>query len=119
MMSGHELQGHTTDHSTVAEGHNHPTARKYVELAGILAAITLLEVFILYLPNLGLTVIRPALVPAFIILSIFKFLIVVGWYMHLRFDDPFFLRMFSFALIIVIGVALSFMAIFHGLYFGF
>ena len=118
-MSGHEMQGHTTDHSSVAEGHNHPTPRKYVELAGILAAITLLEVFILYLPNMGLTFVRPALVPAFFILSIFKFLIVVGWYMHLRFDDPFFLRMFSFALIIVIGVALSFMAIFHGLYFGF
>lgn len=118
-MSGHEMQGHTTDHSSVAEGHNHPTPRKYIELAGILAVITLAEVFILYLPKLGLEFARPALVPAFIILSVFKFLIVVGWYMHLRFDDPFFLRMFSFALIIVIGVALSLMAIFHGLYFGF
>lgn len=119
-MSRHAMQGHTTDHSSVAEGHNHPTPRKYIELAGILAVITLLEVFILYMPDIpGLEWTRPVLVPSFIILSIFKFLIVVGWYMHLRFDDPFFLRMFSFALIIVIGLALSMMAISHGLYFGF
>ena len=119
-MVDHEMQGHTTDHSSVAEGHNHPTPRKYIELAGILAAITLLEVFILYMPDIpGLEFVRPVLVPSFIVLSVFKFLIVVGWYMHLRFDDPFFLRMFSFALIIVIGLALAFLAIAHGLYFGF
>lgn len=118
-MTGHEIQGHTTDHSSVAEGHQHPTARVYIEIAAILAVITLAEVFVLYLPQMGFEAARPALVPLFMIMSVAKFLIVVGFYMHLKFDDPFFKRMFSFALIIVIGVALSMVAISHGVYFGF
>lgn len=113
------MQGHTTDHTSVVEGHGHPSPKVYIQIALILAVITLAEVFVLYLPDMGFHSARPALVPLFIIMSAVKFLIVVGFYMHLKFDEPFFRRMFGFALIIVIGLALSFMAIFHGLYFGF
>ena len=114
-MAGHEMQGHTTDHSSVAEGHNHPSPKLYIQLAVILAIITMIEVFILYIPDLGAEWFRPFLVPLFLILSIFKFVIVVGWYMHLKFDDPFFLRMFGFALLIALTVATAFIAIFHGI----
>ena len=36
-MSGHEMQGHTTDHTSVAEGHEHPSPKLYIQIAGILA----------------------------------------------------------------------------------
>jgi cytochrome c oxidase subunit 4 len=117
-MAGHEMQGHTTDHTAVAEGHDHPTPKLYIQIAGVLAVITLIEVFILYLPDMGFEWTRVWLVPAFIIMSVFKFVLVVGWYMHLKFDDPIFLRMFGFALIIGLTVATAFIALFHGIYLG-
>lgn len=117
-MSDHEMQGHTTDHTSVAEGHAHPTPKLYIQIAGILAVITLVEVFVLYLPDIGFEGSRPFLVPIFVILSVVKFFMVVGWYMHLRFDDPFFVRMFGFALLIGLTIVTAFIAIFHGIYLG-
>ena len=117
-MSGHEMQGHTTDHTSVAEGHAHPTPRLYIQIAGILALITLVEVFVLYLPQMGFEGFRPFLVPVFVSLSVVKFFMVVGWYMHLRFDDPIFVRMFGFALLIALTVVTAFIALFHGVYLG-
>src|SRR3954451_19524389 len=117
-MASHELQGHTSDHTAVAEGHAHPTARLYIQIAVVLAIITAVEVLILYLPNMGFEGFRPFLVPIFAILSIGKFVMVVGWYMHLKFDDPFFLRIFAFALLIALTVATAFIALFHGIYIG-
>jgi cytochrome c oxidase subunit 4 len=67
---------------------------------------------------MGLEWFRPALVPIFAVLSIAKFVMVVGWYKHLKFDDPFFLRMFTFALVIALTIATAFVALFHGIYFG-
>lgn len=112
------MQGHTSDHTAVAGGHAHPTPKLYIQIAVVLAIITAIEVFVLYLPDLGLTWFRPFLVPIFAVLSIFKFVMVVGWYMHLKFDDPFFLRIFGFALIIALTVGTAFIALFHGMYFG-
>lgn len=117
-MASHEMQGHTTDHTAVAEGYAHPKPKLYIQIAGVLAAITIVEVFVLYLPEMGFEGARPFLVPAFIIMSIFKFVIVVGWYMHLKFDDPIFMRMFGFALLIALTVATAFIALFHGIYLG-
>lgn len=117
-MASHEMQGHTTDHTAVAEGHDHPSPKRYIQIAGILAAITLIEVFILYLPDMGIEFVRPFLVPAFVFMSILKFILVVGWYMHLRFDDPIFMRIFGFALLIALTVATAFIALFHGIQFG-
>lgn len=117
-MASHEAHAHTSDHGADSGDHGHPTARVYIQIAVILAIITAVEVFVLYLPNMGLEWFRPALVPIFAVLSIAKFVIVVGWYMHLKFDNPFFLRMFGFALLIALTVATAFIALFHGMYFG-
>ena len=96
--------------------HAHPTVRRYIEIAVVLAAITIVELFVLYLPAMGFEAISPFLVPIFVVLSATKFLLVVGWYMHLRFDPPFFRRMFGFALLVAMTIATSFIALFHGLY---
>ncbi len=116
-MSSHEMQGHSSDHSSVGEGHDHPSPKVYIQIAVILAIITALEVFVLYLPSLGLRGAKPFLLPIFAILSVVKFVLVVGWYMHLKFDSRVFLQMFGFALLIALMVATIFIALFHGLYF--
>ena len=117
-MAAHDVQGHTSDHAAASGEHAHPTAKLYIEIAVILAIITAVEVFVLYLPDMGFEWFRPALVPIFAVLSIAKFIMVVGWYMHLKFDNPFFLRMFGFALLIALTVGTAFIALFHGMYFG-
>lgn len=112
-----QLRTYPTDDPHLTDEHPHPTARQYIEIAAILAAITLIEVGIFYLPDL-FEGFRPFLLPSFLALSTIKFVLVVGYYMHLKFDDPFFLRIFGFALLIALTVATAFIALFHGLYFG-
>lgn len=112
-----ELRTYPTDDPHLTHEHPHPTARRYIEIAVILAAITLVEVAIFYFPELVGEWFRPVLLPAFLILSAIKFVLVVGFYMHLKFDDPFFLRLFGFALLIGMTVVTAFLALFHGLYF--
>ena len=71
----------------------HPAPREYWLIAAILAAITAVEVAIAYLDLLGLVV------PSLLVLSAAKFAIVVGWFMHLRFEDPTYRRLFYVGLI--------------------
>jgi cytochrome c oxidase subunit 4 len=98
------------------ETHAHPSNRVYIEIALTLAVITLVELILLYLPGLGFAAIRPVLVPAFVALSATKFFLVVGWYMHLRFDPAVFWRIFGFALMVALIVGTAFIALFHGIY---
>jgi cytochrome c oxidase subunit 4 len=62
---------------------HHPTPRLYVKVAAWLAAITGIEVVLSYMtmPSIVLII---ALVSA----SLVKFVVVVGFFMHLRFDAP-------------------------------
>ncbi len=117
-MVTQEVPAHGADHGGHTEAHAHPGPKTYIQIAVILAIITAIEVFILYLPEMGFGAARPFLVPAFIILSVLKFVLVVGWYMHLKFDDSFYLRMFAFSLIIALTLATGFIALFHGIHLG-
>lgn len=62
-------------------------------IAGILAAITAVEVAIAYVDALDAVV-----APALIFLSAAKFALVVGWFMHLRFDSKRYRRLFYIGL---------------------
>jgi cytochrome c oxidase subunit 4 len=115
-MTSHELDNALLEEQHFPHEHTHPGARTYIEIAAVLAVITLVEVGIFYLPDLH-EAFRPFLLPAFLILSTIKFVLVVGFYMHLKFDDPFFLRLFGFALVIAMTVVTAIIALFHGLYF--
>ena len=68
----------TDDHS-----HDHPSDRKYIEIAVILTVITLAEVAIYYIDWMHES---GALVPTLIVMSLAKFVTVIGYYMHLKFD---------------------------------
>jgi len=94
-------------HHDAAHEEEHGTPALYVRVALILAVITLIEVIIWYLPA-----VRGMLVPALIVLSLGKFLAVVGYFMHLKFDHPLFRYMFFAGLILALGVFLAMLAMF-------
>jgi cytochrome c oxidase subunit 4 len=81
------------------EGHSHPGDRTYIKVAILLSIVTLAEVAIWYISGL-----RFLLVPALIVMSVFKFCVVVLYFMHLKFDDRRLLYVFSAAMLVTILV---------------
>ncbi len=72
-------------------GHKHPTPRQYVQIAVLLAVLTGVEVGLFYTePTLGNLV-----TPALLVLAVLKFLLVVGFYMHLRYEKRFLSGLFG------------------------
>ena len=69
--------------------HDHPGERQYIGIAVILAVITGIEVAASYTKSIK--DVRPFLL---IGLSVVKFVMVVAWFMHLRFDSRLFRRLF-------------------------
>ena len=90
-----------------AHAEHHPTPADYVRIAIILAIITLVEVIIYYLPFM-----RPVLVPILLVLSIVKFLAVVGYFMHLKEDKRLFRMMFGAGLVLSLAVFLAMLTMF-------
>jgi cytochrome c oxidase subunit 4 len=87
--------------------HAHPGAKTYVLIGLVLAIITLAEVWAYTQPS-----IRPILVPVLLVLSASKFVLVVGFYMHLRFDHPLFTGVFGFGLAVAGPVITALMFLF-------
>jgi cytochrome c oxidase subunit 4 len=79
----HHAPAHADDHGAAAhaDGHAHPGPGTYVTIALILSIITAVEVAVYYIPAL-----LPLIFPILIVLSAIKFVMVVGWFMHLKFD---------------------------------
>jgi cytochrome c oxidase subunit 4 len=70
----------------------------YVRIALILGIITALEVSTYYV-DFG-----PLFLPALLIMMSIKFVMVVSYFMHLKFDNKLFSMMFYSGLILAIGV---------------
>jgi cytochrome c oxidase subunit 4 len=87
-MTTHEQEHHAIEHA-------HPGPRTYVIVGAILGVITVLEVWAYTQSS-----IRAFLVPILLVLSASKFVMVVGFYMHLRFDHPLFTGVFGFGLLV-------------------
>ena len=85
----------TEAHATAArdaaahDGGHESHLKVYVMIGVILTIITAAEVAIFYIEALA-----PVLVPSLLIMSAGKFLLVVYYYMHLKFDHPVFSRVF-------------------------
>lgn len=93
---------HSVDHSALSSddaGHAHPTERQYIKIALILSIITGIEVVIYYIEAL-----EAILVPALLVLSAFKFVMVVGYFMHLKFDDRRLMWIFVSGLALAVSV---------------
>ncbi len=101
-------------HETQQDIH-HPSTKQYVLIAIILFAITIVE-FLLIWDRVGIQDdLGSAKIPLLVGLSVVKFYIVIMFYMHLRFDDKIFTRIFiaGLALAFLVGVAL--LGLFTGL----
>jgi cytochrome c oxidase subunit 4 len=80
--------------------------REYVVIALILAALTAIEVSTYYV-DFG-----PLFLPVLLVLMVAKFLIVVSYFMHLKFDDKIFSYMFYSGLVLALAVYIGALATF-------
>jgi cytochrome c oxidase subunit IV len=80
--------------------HAHPTEKDYLKVAGVLGAITAVEVALYYVKDLN----HNALIGMLAVLSIVKFAAVVLYFMHLKFDSQLFRRLFVTGLILAVFV---------------
>src|SRR5688572_30250053 len=109
----HDSHGHGdaphADHASMGEVHEHPTWKQYKWVALILTVITIIEVWVYYIPSF---VASPIFVPALLIMSAVKFAIVVMFYMHLKYDHKLFRALFTGPLIIAIVTLLVLLLLF-------
>jgi cytochrome c oxidase subunit 4 len=94
----------------LSSGDRHPTARFYWTVGIILSVITALELWAYNWPFA-----RVLVNPILLALSAVKFVMVVGFFMHLRFDHPLFRALFGFGLILAIAISLSLLLLFFKL----
>ncbi|MDT8435111.1 MAG: cytochrome C oxidase subunit IV family protein [Gemmatimonadota bacterium] len=90
----------------------HASVRTYVGVAAILAVITAVEVMVFYIEAL-----HPVLVPILLTLSAAKFVLVVGFFMHLKYDDRIFRGIFLGPLFVAVAVILAMLAL-YGVFTG-
>jgi cytochrome c oxidase subunit 4 len=87
----------TTVTETHADAHEHGMSDAgYIKIAIILAVITGLEVSTYYV-NFG-----PLFMPALLTMMVVKFVMVVSYFMHLKFDS----KIFSFLFYVGLGLAI-------------
>ncbi len=100
------------DHGTTAATHGggggHATVKTYIQVAVALAIITGVEVATLYVPGIP----NPVLVISLLAMSAVKFYLVVGFFMHLKYDHRIMRALFVGPLVIAIAIILAVMALF-------
>lgn len=104
----HQSAAGETSGETQHHGHSaHWTDAQYVLLAVFLAVVTGLEIYASYADWLG-----SFLVPSLLIMMLVKFVAVVLFFMHLRFDSKLFSVLFysglGLALLVYLGALLTF-----------
>jgi cytochrome c oxidase subunit 4 len=98
-----------TEHSDVQHAPEaHASTRTYLVIAAILTVITIVEVGVFYIPAL-----HAILPPTLLILSAAKFALVVGFYMHLRYDHNLFRAVFMAPLVIAVSVIVGLLFLFR------
>jgi cytochrome c oxidase subunit 4 len=92
----------TAEHGDAHE-HDHPSDKQYVVIALILGLITAAEVAT-YVLDFFDDFTTAALVATLFPMMILKFAIVCAYFMHLKYDNPIFRRIFVFGLILAVIV---------------
>jgi cytochrome c oxidase subunit IV len=78
--------------------HGHPSVGQYVEVGIILAVLTAIEIGLYYAGQGGVP--SSVTIPAILFLTVMKFILVIFWFMHLRFDNKLFTRLFVAGLVL-------------------
>ena len=68
-----------TDETTAHAGH-HPTPKDYVQVFFVLFVLTAMEVAASFID------VGPLFLPLLLVLMAIKFVLVAGWFMHLKYD---------------------------------
>ncbi len=98
MSTEHAIEEQTTGHGA-DEAHGHGLTEKgYIYVALILAVITAAEVALSYMD------VGAAFMPLLLIMMVAKFVIVVSFFMHLRFDNKLFSWLFYTGLLLAVFV---------------
>lgn len=97
------------EHAQQAFERPHPGPLTYVKVAVVLAIVTVIEVATYYLVNY----LHGTIVPILLVLSAAKFVLVVGFYMHLKFDAPLLRGIFGWGLTVAIGITLAMLALYQ------
>jgi cytochrome c oxidase subunit 4 len=101
--------------AAAAEGHvsgevrHHPQWSTYWKVALILLIITVGEVWAYYIPSF---VASRAFVPSLLAMSALKFVIVVMFYMHLRYDHKLFRALFTGPLLVAATTLIALLFLF-------
>jgi cytochrome c oxidase subunit IV len=90
----------------------HPGRKTYVMIGVYLAVLTAIEIALYYL-EIWHIVPRGFAVPALIFLSTIKFILVVQFYMHLKFDSKVFTGIFVFPALLGTLVILALFMLYH------
>ena len=101
-MSAHATTAVAHDH-----GHDESKFHIYVQIAMLLAVITGVEIIAVYLPFPKWTI-----VTALITLSTVKFMFVIFYFMHLRWDKPFCTILFFIGLVLAGGTMWALLQLF-------
>ena len=88
-------------------GHEESKFQIYVQIAMLLAVITGVEIVGIYLPFA-----KWIIVTGLVVLSVVKFMYVIFYFMHLRWDKPFCTILFFIGLVLAFGTVWALLAIF-------
>jgi len=105
--TAHDTVHHELESNEYGEGHHGATDKQYIVIALILALITGAEVTLSYID------VGAIFLPALLIMMAAKFIIVVSFFMHLRFDNRIFSFMFYLGVLLAIFVYCGALATFH------
>ncbi len=105
-MSAHAATAHDT-HEVHAAHHDDGKFHLFVQIAMILAVITGVEIVLIYIP-----LAKWLIVSSLVVLSLVKFLMVIFWFMHLKFDKAFCTILFFIGLVLAGGTVAALLAIF-------
>ena len=95
-----------------AHGHDeHPptTIRQYVLIGVLLTVVTAVELWASY----NVEILGATLVPALLVMSAFKFVVVVALFMHLKYEHTLLRKVFVFGLALAAFIMLLLMALFY------
>ena len=98
-----------SSHSATATAHGHDESKfpLYIEIAMLLAVITGVEIIAIYLPFA-----KWMIVTALVTLSVVKFMFVIFYFMHLRWDKPFCTILFFIGLVLTGGTMWALLQLF-------
>lgn len=102
-MAATDTAAHADTADAADTGEHHPTPRFYIQVAVVLGILTAME-FSTYFIDFG-----PATVPMLLVLMAIKFALIVGFFMHLKFDTDLYSKLMLMGLIgaLVLYVAVA------------